>query len=60
MPTLEPASRREVRQFLVESERRVIVHCQKLIEDENLPAEARRRLTHLIDDAQARLKGLLL
>jgi hypothetical protein len=42
---------------LVESERRVIVHCQKLLERQSLPIEERRRLLRLIGEAEARLKS---
>jgi hypothetical protein len=46
------------RRFLIESERRVIVHCQKLLDDQSLPTEERRRLTRLLSEAEARLQGL--
>jgi hypothetical protein len=42
---------------LVESERRVIVHCQKFLEHQSLPIEERRRLLRLIGEAEARLKS---
>jgi hypothetical protein len=42
---------------LVESERRVIVHCQKLLEHQSLSIEERRRLLRLIGEAEARLKS---
>ena len=56
---VRPACGRQVRRFLIESERRVIVHCRKLLDDENLPTEERRRLTRLPGEADARLQGLV-
>lgn len=47
-----------VERFLVESERRVIVHCQKLLHAPNLPIEDRRRLERLLSEAEARLQEL--
>ena len=47
-----------VERFLRESERRVIVHCQKLFRDPNLPVEDRRRLEQLLAEAEARLPEL--
>ena len=47
-----------VERFLVESERRVIVHCQKLLHAPNLPIEDRRRLERLLTEAEARLQEL--
>ena len=46
-----------VERFLMESERRVIVHCQKLLEHQSLPIEEWRRLLRLIGEAEARLKS---
>jgi hypothetical protein len=43
--------------FLVESERRVIVHSQKLLRAPDLSMEERRRLERLIAEAEARLRG---
>jgi hypothetical protein len=48
----------QVRRFLAESEQRVIVHCQKLLEDQSLPTEERSRLKLLIGEAEARLESL--
>lgn len=45
----------QVRRFLIESERRVIVHCQKLLSAPNLTTDQRRRLTRLLGEAEARL-----
>jgi len=47
-----------VRRFLIESERRVILHCRKLLDDPNLPAEERRRLMPLVSEAEAWLRSL--
>jgi hypothetical protein len=45
-----------VERFLVESERRVIVHCQKLLRGPNLSMEDQRRLERLLAEAEARLQ----
>ena len=47
-----------VERFLVESERRVIVHCQKLLRTPYLPVEDRRRLERLLAEAEVRLQEL--
>ncbi len=47
-----------VERFLVESERRVIVHCQKLLRGPNLSVEDQRRLERLLAEAEARLQEL--
>ena len=47
-----------VDRFLVESERRVIVHCEKLLHEPNLAVEDRRRLEQLLAGAEARLQEL--
>jgi hypothetical protein len=46
-----------VRRFLIERERRIIVHCRKLLDDPNLPKD-HRRLTRLFGEAEARLQDL--
>jgi hypothetical protein len=49
-----------VRDFLVESERRVILHCHTLLARDNLPSEERQRLLRLAIAAEqemARLAG---
>jgi hypothetical protein len=46
------------RSFLIESERRVVSHCRKLLEDPNLPTEDHRRLTRLLTEAEVRLQGI--
>jgi hypothetical protein len=53
-----PSAGDQVRRFLIESERRVIVHCRKLLDDQNLPTEVHRRLTRLRGEAEARLQDL--
>jgi hypothetical protein len=53
-----PSAGDQVRRFLIESERRVIVHCRKLLDDQNLPTEDHRRLTRLLGQAEARLQAL--
>jgi hypothetical protein len=47
-----------VERFLMESERRVIVHCQKLLCAPNLLAEDQRRLERLLAEAEGRLHEL--
>jgi hypothetical protein len=47
-----------VDRFLVESERRVIVHCQKLLRAPNLLLEDRRRVERLLAEAEGRLQEL--
>jgi hypothetical protein len=46
-----------VRRFLIEDERRVILHCGNLLDDPNLLSEEWRRLMRLLVDAEARLRG---
>lgn len=63
-PTWPPASRGErplpqtVRAFLMESERRVLLHCQRLLARENLPDDERQRLTQLAVAAEQELQRL--
>lgn len=47
-----------VRYFLVESQRRVIEHCWRLLKAQDLAAEHRRRLTRLAEMAEAELQRL--
>ena len=65
--TRPPASHGErpfpetVRAFLLESERRVLLHCHRLLARDNLPADERQRLLRLAMAAEqeiARLAGL--
>lgn len=65
--TRPPASRGErppaeaVRAFLMESERRVLLHCQKMLARDNLAADARQRLLGraiAAEQEMARLGGL--
>jgi hypothetical protein len=44
-----------VERFLIERERRVIVHCQKLLRTPTLLVEDRRRLERQLAEAEARL-----
>jgi hypothetical protein len=53
-----PPTADRTRRFLIECERRIISHCKKLLDDESLPIEERRRLTRLLNEAEARLQGL--
>jgi hypothetical protein len=53
-----PPAADRTRRFLVDSERRVILHCKKLLDDQDLIAEDRRRLTRIVNEAEARLQGL--
>jgi len=46
----------ELRSFLIESEQRVIVHCQELLR-RDLPTEDRDRLSRLLHEARARLNA---
>jgi hypothetical protein len=66
LATWPPASRDErplpgaVRTFLIESERRVLLHCQKLLTQDNLPDGERQRLLRLAaaaEEAMQRLSG---
>ena len=47
-----------VRAFLIESERRIIVHCQSLLDRHGLSGEERQRLMHLAREAEAELQQL--
>jgi hypothetical protein len=47
-----------VRAFLIESERRTIVHCQSLLDRHGLSGEERQRLMHLARQAEAELQQL--
>ena len=49
---------RSVRSFLVESQRRVIEHCMRLLKAQDLAAEYRQRLTRLVELAEAELQRL--
>jgi hypothetical protein len=51
---LEPG----VRSFLLESQRRVIEHCRRLLAAEDLAAEHRHRLTRLAGNVEADLPYL--
>jgi hypothetical protein len=47
-----------VRAFLIESERRVIVHCQNLLKRDGLSGNERDRLARLASEAEAELQRL--
>jgi len=47
-----------VRSFLVESQRRVIEHCRRLLTAQDLAAEHRHRLTRLAGIAETELQHL--
>ena len=61
--TRPPASRGErplpdtVCVFLMESERRVLLHCQKMLSRDNLPADERQRLLGLAIAAEQEISG---
>jgi hypothetical protein len=61
---LPPSERRDrplpdsVRAFLVESERRVLLHCRKLLAQENLSGDERRKLVRLAGEAEEELQRL--
>jgi hypothetical protein len=47
-----------VRAFLVESERRVLLHCQRLLLQDNLPGDERQRLRRLAAAAEEEMQRL--
>ncbi|MGY3534360.1 MULTISPECIES: hypothetical protein [Bradyrhizobium] len=47
-----------VRVFLVDSERRVVLHCQKLLAQDDLPGELRQRLLRLAAAAEDQMQRL--
>jgi hypothetical protein len=47
-----------VQSFLVESQRRVIEHCRRLLKAQDLVAEHHQRLIDLVDMAEAELQRL--
>jgi hypothetical protein len=48
----------EVRRFLIESQRRVIGHCRKLLEEQGLSFTERRRLSRLVSATEEELQRL--
>jgi hypothetical protein len=56
----KPVSERSpgVQSFLVESQRRVIEHCRRLLQAQDLAAEHRQRLTRLVELTEAELQRL--
>jgi hypothetical protein len=59
-----PASRGErplpdtIRAFLMESERRVLVHCQRLLVQDNLSGDERQKLLRLAAAAEEEIQRL--
>jgi hypothetical protein len=49
-----------VRTFLIESERRVIEHCMRLLALGDLTLEQRQRLSHLVGLGEAQSQGLVM
>ena len=47
-----------VRAFLIKSERRVLLHCQKLLAQDNLPDGERQTLLRLTAAAQEEMQSL--
>lgn len=47
-----------VRAFLIESERRVLLHCQELLAQDNLPGDDRQRLLRLAAAAEEEMQRL--
>jgi hypothetical protein len=47
-----------VQSFLIESQRRVIEHCTRLLKAQDLAAEHRQRLTRLVELTEAELQRL--
>jgi len=47
-----------VRAFLVESERRVLLHCEKLLALGNLPGDERQRLLRLATTVEEEMQRL--
>jgi hypothetical protein len=47
-----------VRAFLLESERRVLSHCRKLLTQDNLPPDERQRLLRLATEAEDEIQRL--
>jgi hypothetical protein len=54
-----PSAADRTRRFLIDSERRVISHCGKLLEDRDLLAEERHRLTQLLKEARTRVQFMV-
>jgi hypothetical protein len=54
-----PAADDHIRSFLIESERRVILHCRTLLDDQALPIEERGRVMRLLGEAEERLQGIV-
>ncbi|WP_407159796.1 hypothetical protein [Bradyrhizobium sp. STM 3557] len=48
-----------VNHFLIESEQRVIAHCRAMLRRNDLEADEQQRLAKVLDDADLRLRRLL-
>ncbi len=57
LKSVEPEGK-ELRRFLIESERRVIWHCQKMLARQGLSFADRRRLTSVLGKAESELQRL--
>jgi hypothetical protein len=53
----EPTSQ-DVRRFLIESERRIVLHCRKLLQANGLALAERHRLSRLLGEAERDLQRL--
>jgi len=53
----EPTSQ-EVRRFLIESERRIVLHCRRLLEARGLALAERHRVSRLLGEAERDLQRL--
>jgi hypothetical protein len=58
MQTFVEPRTEQVRRFLIESERRVVLHCRKLLSQGSLSFEHRRRLTKVLSEAETELQRL--
>jgi hypothetical protein len=58
MQTFAEPTTEQVRRFLIESERRVVLHCRKLLGAKSLSFEHRRRLTQVLGAAETELQRL--
>ncbi len=58
MSVMGMADPRRSRRFLIESEQRVVAHCQTLLSRGGLDARERDRLVSVLREATMRLQGL--
>jgi len=54
-----PSAADRTRRFLIDSERRGILHCEKLLDDRDLLEEERHRLTRLLKESRTRLQFMV-